>query len=70
MLGNILLNSPDGAAVQIIEMRHRGDPYDIVYDIFQKWLTRDVTATWKKLVQCLRDVKLNTLAKDIEDHLH
>ena len=69
MLGNILLNSPDGTAVKIIELKHR-DPYDIVYDIFQKWLTSDATATWKKLVQCLRDVKLNTLAKDIEDCLN
>ena len=40
-----------------------------LFDIFQKWLTSDVTATWKKLVQCLRDVDLHPLAKDIEDSL-
>ena len=69
MLGNILLNSQDGTEVQNIELEHK-NPYDIVYEIFRKWLTSDVTPTWKKLVQCLRDVELNILAKDIEDCLH
>ena len=68
-LGNNLLNSPNGTTVQTIELKHK-DPSDIVYDIFQRWLSRDVTATWKKLVQCLKDTSLNTLAKDIEDCLH
>ena len=70
MLGTILLNSPDGTEVQIIEQRHGKDPYNTTYDIFQKWLTSDEEASWKKLVQCLRDVELNVVAKDIEDYLH
>ena len=68
-LGNILLNSPNGTAVQRFEQMH-SDPCDIVHDIFRAWLTRDETATWKKLVQCLRHAELNPLAKKIEDRLH
>lgn len=68
-VGNILLNSPDGAEIEIIKVEHK-DPHDIVYTIFQKWLTSDATASWKKLVQCLEDVRLNALAKEIKDCLH
>ena len=69
MLGNLLLNSQDGAEVKILEQKHNHDPYDIVYHIFQKWRTTDETPTWKKLVQCLRYANLDQLAKNIEGSL-
>ena len=71
MVGNILLNSSDGATVRMIELHHNKDPQRIIYDIFQIWLTQDPKASWRILVQCLRDAaeELNTVAKDIEDNL-
>ena len=71
MLGNILLNSHDGAQVKALEILHKYNPEHIIYDIFQKWLCTDEKATWRKLVQSLRgaSTELNTLAKDIEDCL-
>lgn len=70
-VGNILLNSPDGARVRVIELRHNRDPYPIIYDIFQIWLSSDETASWRKLVLCFRDAadELSTVAKDIENTL-
>ena len=71
MLGNILLNSDDGAQVQALELQYKSNPEHIIYDIFRKWLCTDKEATWRKLVQSLRDasIEFNTLAKDIEDCL-
>ena len=68
-LGNILLNSPDGTRVATIELYHQYRPESIIYDIFQKWVTEDTTATWGKLVQCLRDIGLHPLAFHIESCL-
>ena len=71
MLGNILLNSQDGAQVKALEIQHKMNLEYIIYDIFQKWLGLDKEATWRKLVHSLRhaSTELNTLAKDIEDCL-
>ena len=70
-LGNILLNSPNGTRVTNIEMNvsHQGDPEKFIYDIFQKWIKEDTSATWGKLVQCLKDINLDSLALKIESSL-
>lgn len=70
MVGNILLNCPDGVTVQKIELQHK-NPEHIIYVIFQKWLATDPRASWRKLVQCLGDAaeELNAVAKNIEDNL-
>ena len=50
----------------------KGHPHsinDVVYEIFQTWLVEDADATWGKLVQCLKEASLNSLAKEIESHL-
>ena len=71
MLGNILLNSHDGAQVQALEIKYKSNPEHIIYDIFQKWLCTDKEATWRKLVYSLKhaSIEFNTLAKNIEDCL-
>lgn len=69
-LGHFLLNSSDGVEVLVVENKHQGNPKDIILDMFQTWLQRDETASWKVLVGYLRSVELNSLAKDIEDTLH
>ena len=70
-LGNILLNSPNGNRVKIIEITvsHQGKPEKFIYDIFQNWINEDTSATWGKLVQCLKDINLHSLAFEIESCL-
>ena len=65
-LGNILLKSPNGVRVSNIEMNNPRNVEDVVYDIFRAWLSEDADATWSKLVQCLKEINLNPLAKNIE----
>ena len=64
-LGNILLQNPSGARVQVMERSHAHNVDDVVYDIFQKWLVEDANATWSKLVKCLKEASLNSLAQEI-----
>ena len=48
-----------------IEMTNKNKTDDVIYDIFQKWLVEDTDATWGKLVQCLVQADLISLAQDI-----
>ena len=68
-LGNILLNNANGVRVQAIEMYNNSRMDSVVYDIFQKWLVEDSDATWGKLVQCLMQAGLISLAQDIDSCL-
>ena len=65
-IGNILLQSDDGAKVKTIEMSKNGDVDNIVHEIFRKWINESVESTWGHLVQCLRDVNLDPLADKID----
>ena len=69
LLGNILLESPNGKKVQTIEATCGQNVDDVVYAIFQKWSSEDGDCTWGKLVHCLRDSNLNALANDIDSCL-
>lgn len=55
--------------MKTFEQQHSNNPYCILYDIFQEWLTADEEVSWKKLVKGLKDVRLVSLATDIEKHL-
>ena len=66
LLGNILLKDPDGVRVLAMEKSHAYNVDDVVYDIFQKWCEEDADATWHKLVKCLKEANLNSLAQEIE----
>ena len=67
-LGNILLQDPKGVRVMAIEKTHLHVD-DVVYEIFQTWLIKEVDATWGKLVQCLEEVDLSPLAAKINSCL-
>ena len=68
-LGNILLQSPNGARVLGIERSKPHNVNDVVYEIFRQWLEEDADATWNKLVQCLKDANLSSLAKKMNMYL-
>ena len=68
-LGNILLKCPKGVKVLAMEKSHAHNVDGVVYDIFQKWLVEDADATWSKLVSCLKEANLHSLAQEIESCL-
>ena len=66
--GVLLLEDKTGAQLQNISHKHREDPEQINMDILQQWIDGKgkTPVTWQTLIQVLRDVKLITLADDIE----
>ena len=46
----------------------QGDTVKAVRLIYEQWLQKDEDHTWKKLIQCFRDVQLNSLARELELH--
>ena len=67
-IGAILLKDDTGAVVERIRETVQGDSVVAVRKIYEKWLGEDEDHSWKKLAKCFRDVQLNSLAKDIEQH--
>ena len=64
-IGAFLLRDDNGARVSAIE---QSDRVATVTMIYSKWLQKDEDHSWEKLMQCLRDVELNCLARDLELH--
>ena len=64
-IGAILLKDDTGAIVSAIE---QSDRVATVTSIYQQWMQEDEDHSWKKLIQCFRDVELNSLARDLELH--
>ena len=67
-IGTILLNDRSGARVRAITRNALGNPVVAVRMIYEEWTLEDEDHSWKKLTKCFRDVKLNSLARDIEQH--
>ena len=67
-IGAILLKAETGAVVEAITKTALGNPIDAVRMIYERWLGEDEDHSWKKLAKCFRDVQLNPLARDIEQH--
>ena len=67
-LGTLLLKDRTGAIVDAIELKHHYTAESISFDILKRWIQgkgmRPVA--WKTLVGVLRDIKMRTLADDIE----
>lgn len=66
-IGTILLNDETGAIVSSISETALRDPFIATRMIYERWI-REEEHSWKKLIQCFRDVQLNTLARNIEEH--
>ena len=67
-IGTILLNDESGAIVDAIALNSMGNPIEAVRMIYTRWVREDEDHSWKKLIRCFRDVQLNSLARDIEQH--
>ena len=64
-IGVFLLRDDNGARVSAIEQSDRVTTVTIIY---QQWMQEDEDHSWEKLIQCLRDVQLNSLARDLVLH--
>ena len=67
-IGAFLLKDSRGARVRAIANTALGDQVKAVRMIYVKWMEEDEDHSWKKLIKCLRDVQLNSLAGDLELH--
>ena len=67
-IGTILLKDETGAVVQAIQETARDNPVVAARMIYERWIQEDEDHSWKKLAKCFRDVQLNPLARDIEQH--
>ena len=63
--GALLLRDDTGEIVSAIEQSDRVKTVEIIY---KQWMQEDKDHSWKKLIQCFRDVQLNSLARDLELH--
>ena len=70
-LGVQLLKDNNGHRVAGIAAAKRDVPVQITIEILQQWLKGNgrLPVTWRTLVECLRDAKLNAVADDIESVL-
>ena len=68
-LGVFLLNDHDGSRVKRIEMSNHYKPEAIMTEVFQEWIGTDSEHTWRRLVGCLNDCSLKTLARDVKEAL-
>lgn len=65
--GHLLLDDKRGAVVTALKEAHSPNPADITRAILQRWLDRKPSElTWSRLVKCLKDSGLETLASDID----
>ena len=66
--GTFLLDDTDGSRVETVAHKHLNDAERINIEILKQWLTGrgKQPVTWATLVEVLRDIKLATLANDIE----
>jgi hypothetical protein len=64
-IGALLLRDDTGAIVSAIE---QSDRVGTVESIYRQWIQEDEDHSWEKLIQCFRDVQLNSLARDLELH--
>ena len=44
------------------------DPQKAIRLIYKRWIRTDEGHSWGKLIQCFKDVGLNSLAQDLEKH--
>lgn len=63
-----LLQDDNGTIVAGIESKKRGDPGDIMVEIFRQWLQGKgrKSITWWTLVECLEDTNLHVAADYIK----
>ena len=69
--GTLLLEDENGSKIKGVTMAAHGTPVDITVEILHQWLQGRgrLPVTWRTLVECLEDAKLNVAAGHIENAL-
>ena len=67
-LGLELLSTGSNDALKVIE-NNKGDVRDRCSAMFQLWLDRQPTASWRQLIKALKGLHLNNIAHQIESKL-
>ena len=68
IFGILLLNDETGSRVRSFKKECLGDAEDVVLRILQEWLEgKGVAVTWELLVKTLKEAKLCTLARSIQE---
>ena len=68
--GICLLDDKDGSQMSVLEQNYPKNIERIVMETLRRWMqgkSGKAPITWKTLIQCFRDTKLNVLADDIEN---
>ena len=67
-----LLDDKNGVKVEAISMKHNNNAENISQEILSKWVRGmgKQRVTWSTLIEVLRDIDRNNLAKDIESGLN
>ena len=68
-IGIILLKSTDGAIVSAIRRITGNNLIEATRMVYRRWIEENEDHSWKTLIQCFREVELNTLAADVEKQL-
>ena len=68
-LGLELLEQEDEETLNEIKINNPSDVRECCKQMFQLWLSKCTNATWKQLIQALKEIELNNLATEIEGML-
>ena len=68
-MGIELLEPEDLPALDEIQKNYPTDVGMCCTKMLQLWLERQLDATWEQLIQALKEVEMNELAKNIEQEL-
>lgn len=68
-LGTELMKQDDVYDLNVIEENHPNDVSECCSKMFKEWLQRTPNASWKQLVEALKEVNLTQLASELEKSL-
>ena len=68
-LGTVLMGQDAVTNLDIIRINYPNDVEERCSRMFTKWRQRTPTASWKQLIEALKEVKLTQLASELEELL-
>ena len=68
-LGIVLMGQDAVTDLDVIRINHPNDVEECCSRMFTKWRQRTPTASWKQLIEALKEVKLTQLASELEELL-
>ena len=68
-LGTVLMGQDAVTDLDVIRINHPNDVEECCSKMFTKWRQRTPKASWKRLIEALKEVKLTQLASELEELL-